>query len=55
MSDKVDAGKCENCGIVSGDDVNWNFPLPATCDICGLELVTAGVVSKEKLEEITEG
>lgn len=51
--DKVQAGICPNCGLVTGDDVNWNFPNPATCDKCLYELKVAGLVTQEEIEGYT--
>lgn len=54
-SSKIAAGRCATHGIVSDEDVNIEFPVEATCEICGKELKTAGYVSPEKLEATTNG
>jgi hypothetical protein len=43
-----EVGECPNCGIVSGDDVNFNFPNQATCGDCGAELERAGIANETR-------
>lgn len=31
-------GFCDSCGIVTGDQLEYNFPCPAECAKCGSEL-----------------
>lgn len=44
MSEKEPVGNCPEHGPVYGDDLNFNFPQPATCQTetddgeCGLEV-----------------
>ena len=47
--EKIAAGECPNHGVVAGDAVNFNFPNPATCDLCGEELKVAGLATSEEL------
>lgn len=42
-------GKCPRCGIVYGDEVEYNFPAPAECE-CGMELETCTTARKEEIE-----
>ena len=35
--EKVPVGKCPVHGVVTDDDVNFNFPAPATCDLAASE------------------
>lgn len=46
----VVAGVCQNCGPISGDALAFNFPAPAECLDCNIELDKAGVVEKRKLK-----
>jgi len=45
-SKKIEAGICPNCGVVSGDSVDFGFPEPAKCNDCDEELNEAGVVDE---------
>lgn len=40
-------GKCDNCGYLLEDDINFNFPCPNTCVYCGTELEATKVSPKE--------
>jgi len=31
-------GKCPEHGVVVRNDLNYNFPCPPTCNVCGAEL-----------------
>lgn len=50
-TERLPAGDCPECGVVAGDAVEWNFPNPAECSICGSELEVAGMATEEELGE----
>jgi len=48
---KIAAGECPKHGVVAGDCVEWNFPNPAECSLCGSELDVAGMATESELME----
>ena len=51
--EKVPVGKCPVHGVVTDDDVNFNFPAPATCEKCGHELTVVGLETPSKIQQAT--
>jgi hypothetical protein len=49
--DKKPAGKCPEHGVVTGDDVEFRFPVGARCSVdgCGLELEVAGLATPSEI------
>lgn len=43
----TEVGICSDCGLITADQVNLNFPNPPTCDDCGSELEKATVTTEE--------
>lgn len=56
MSDRerTEVGECPDCGYVHGDDVDLNFPNPATCS-CGEELLSVRLADAEKVRQLSTG
>lgn len=52
-SSRVPVGKCESCGYVAGDDLDYRFPNPSLCR-CGNELENTTVADAETVESLTE-
>ena len=50
-SGKIAAGECPNHGVVTGNSVEWRFPNPAECEICGAKLEIAGVATEAEIQE----
>jgi hypothetical protein len=46
---RLPAGLCQTDGAVAGDCVEWNFPEPATCALCGAELEAAQMATSEEI------
>lgn len=40
-------GECLYCGPVYGDSVHVRFPEKAKCNLCGSDLIEAGLADKE--------
>jgi len=49
--EKIAAGECPEHGVVVGDAVEWKFPNPAECGICGSDLKIAGMATESELQE----
>lgn len=47
ITEDTKIGECESCGIITDDDINFNFPNPAQCNLCGKELSRASITSKD--------
>lgn len=43
-----EVGECENCGIVTGDDVALNFPNQPECNNCGEPLERATIAQQDR-------
>lgn len=42
-------GECDEHGFVTGDDVEFNFPQPARCGICGERLERCTVADEARV------
>jgi len=49
--DQMPVGDCPNCGVIADEAVNWNFPAPATCALCEVELNVAAMATPEEIQE----
>ncbi|QLG30071.1 hypothetical protein HUG10_21025 (plasmid) [Halorarum halophilum] len=43
VDEGAEIGECPTCGIITEDDVEFNFPCPATCNRCGATLDSARI------------
>lgn len=50
----ISVGKCPNCGYVCGDDLDYRFPNPSECRVCGEETEKTTVTSEETVRSLTE-
>lgn len=50
---KLPAGICPEHGTIAGDAVQFNFPNPASCSICGSELERAALATEAEIAEST--
>lgn len=44
-------GRCPNCGIVTGDELDYRFPNPCECNRCGSQLEKTMIASAEVIAE----
>ena len=49
--EQIPVGDCPNCGVIAGDSVSWNFPAPATCGLCEIELNAAAMAPKKEAKQ----
>lgn len=47
-------GKCDNCGYVTGDDVDFNLPTLAECSKCGEKLESVRMAPTEKVRKLSD-
>lgn len=50
--DQVPVGKCPNCGYVTGDDLDYQFPNPSECLLCGAEMTNTTVAKPETIRAL---
>jgi len=50
---KIPVGICREHGVIAGNAVNFNFPNPATCGLCGAELERAALAKSDEINEAT--
>lgn len=51
-NDPVAVGRCPEHGYVHGEDVDYRFPMPAECAICGRELDRTTVADRREVEAL---
>jgi len=50
----IPIGECPTHGYVAGENVQFNFPAPATCEKCGQRLTECTVASVQTVREHTD-
>jgi len=53
-SGQVPVGKCSNCGYVTGDDLEYNFPCSSECLKCGEELENTTVADPDTVQTLQQ-
>jgi hypothetical protein len=54
-TEQIPVAKCPNCGYVYGDDLDYHFPNPSECQICGEETENTTVADEETVRSLAEG
>lgn len=54
-SNMVAVARCSNCGYIYGDDLDYRFPNPSQCEICGEETETTTLAAEDTVDTLTDG
>jgi uncharacterized OB-fold protein len=53
-TDQIPVAKCSNCGYIYGDDLDYRFPNPSKCQICGEKTEKTTVADPETVCSLAE-
>lgn len=53
MSETIAVGKCLDHGVVFDDDLDYNFPAPSGCTVCGEQVEETMMESRSLVEQYT--
>lgn len=43
-------GKCPEDGVIMGSEIDYRFPNPCACDLCGDELEKVVIATEEEIQ-----